>query len=162
MFTATLVLAILALVFFFLNLKSGKHLEGLIQGAKQFLAVLPVLVAAFILAGMLEALIPEAFVRQWLASEAGVRGVILGTIGGMILAMGPYASFPIISSIQGAGAGLGTTVALVTGWMLLGLSRFPFEMGVLGLRFTLTRMAISIPLCLLVGILAHLIEVFLL
>ncbi len=162
MLASTLVLIALALALVIVNMRKGKQMEGLKEGGRQFVGVLPILLLAFILAGMLEALIPEEFVQGWLSREAGLRGVVLGTIGGMALAMGPYASFPIIASIYGAGAGLGTVISLIAGWTLLGLSRLPFEVGILGLRFTLTRMAMSVPFCLAVGAAAHFLEILLL
>ncbi len=123
------------------------------------MGLMPILLVAFALAGMLEALIPEEFVRVWLAREAGMRGVFLGTVGGLVLAMGPYASYPIIASVYGAGAGLGTTISLVTGWTLLNLTRLPYEGGILGLRFSMQRMALGLPFGLAVGTVAHLIDI---
>jgi len=87
-----------------------------------------------------------------------LKGVFLGTLGGMLLAMGPYASFPIIASIYGAGAGLGTTISLVSGWTLLSLSKTPYEVGFLGARFSLLRMGISVPFCVAAGTAAHVME----
>lgn len=160
MFAPTLVLFALALILLLINIKNGRHKEGLKAGWKQFAGILPILLAAFILAGMLEALIPEEFVKEWLAKEAGMRGVFLGTLGGMLLAMGPYASFPIIASVYGSGAGLGTTISLVTGWTILNLTRLPFEGGILGMRFFLQRTLLGLPFCLIVGTAAHLIDIF--
>ena len=122
------------------------------------IGLIPVILAAFILAGMLEAVIPKEFVRQWLAKEAGFKGIFLGTFGGMLSAMGPYAFFPVVASIHASGAGLGTVISLVTGWCLLTLSRLPYEIGFLGYRFTLMRMAVSLPFCILSGIAAHIAE----
>ena len=135
MIIPTLILLSLAVVLLLYNYRHKQHLDGLFAGINRFLKICPILLSAFVLAGMLEALIPEEFVRQWLAREAGITGVFLGTLGGTLLAMGPYASFPIIASVYGAGAGLGTTIALITGWTLLSLSKLPYEVGVLGIRY---------------------------
>jgi len=158
MLVPTLALFLLAAVLIAVNSGKNKHKEGIKAGVQQLWNVLPMLILAFIIAGMLEALIPEEFVREWLAREAGFSGVFLGTLGGMILAMGPYASFPIIASIYGTGAGLGTVISLVTAWTLLSLSKFPYESGILGFRFTLLRMSISVPFCLAAGATAHVLE----
>ncbi len=158
MLLPTIIFIALALVLFVVNARGKRHVEGVKSGAKQLYMVLPVILIAFVLAGMIEVIIPEEFVQQWLAREAGLRGVLLGTIGGMLLAMGPYASFPIIASIYGAGAGLGTAVSLVTAWCMLGLSRLPYEVGFLGPRFAIVRMSFSLPFCLAAGAVAHLVE----
>ncbi len=159
MLLPVILFGVLGIILFFINLKKGKHIWGIKAGAQQLMGILPVLAVAFILAGMIEVLIPEEFVKTWLAREAGFRGVFLGTFGGMFLAMGPYASFPIIASIYGAGAGMGTVIALITGWTLLGLSRLPFEIGTLGIKFSLVRLGIGFPFCLLAGLIGHWVEI---
>jgi len=140
----------------------GLCLRGFKAGVCQMIGILPMIGMALLLAGMVEALIPDEFVRQWLSSEAGFRGVGLGVLGGILLAMGPYAAYPIIASVYAAGAGLGTVISLLAAWALLNLSKFPFEVGFLGLDFALRRMAIGIPYCLLVGSVAHIVETYLL
>jgi len=154
----TMVFLILAVILFLINLRSGRHWEGLRNAVKQFIAVLPVILLAMLLARLLEILIPEEFIKRWLSQEAGFTGIILGTFGGMLMAFGPYASYPIIATIYHAGAGLGTTIALLAGWTYLGLSRIPFESSFLGLRFTFLRMTLGLIFTILAGVIAHLIE----
>ncbi len=154
----TIVFLILAVILFLINLRSGKHWEGLRSAVKQFIVVLPVILLAMLLAGLLEILIPEEFIKRWLSQEAGLTGIILGTFGGMLMAFGPYASYPIIATIYHAGAGLGTTIALLAGWTYLSLSRIPFESSFLGLRFTFLRMTLGLIFTILAGVIAHLIE----
>ena len=115
MVQTTVVLGLLAGILMLINAKTtGQQWKGVQVGLKQMLQTVPLLVAAFILGGMIEVLVPAEFVEQWLSAQAGLRGILLGTLGGMILAMGPYAAFPIVGSILAAGGGLGTLVALLT------------------------------------------------
>ncbi len=158
MTTSLLIFAILALILFTANIRNGKHWNGIRAGLWQLAIALPVILLALVLAGLLEVMIPEEFIKSWLAQEAGFTGIILGVFGGMIMAFGPYASYPIIATIYNSGAGLGTTVSLIAGWTFLGLSKVPFESGFLGLRFSLLRLALAFPLCLFAGAIAHLIE----
>ena len=72
----------------------------------------------FILAGIIEVLIPVEFVQTGCLLKPDQGN--FGTLGGILLAMGPYAAFPIIASILVSGAGLGTVVALITGWCIRG------------------------------------------
>ncbi len=159
MILTTALFITLALILFVLNIKSGKHWAGLRVGLQRLLVVLPAIVIALALAGLLEVMLPEEFIKRWLAEEAGVTGVLLGTMGGMLMAVGPYASYPIIATIYSSGAGLGTTIALLSGWTFLSLSRVPFESGFLGVRFSLYRIALHIPVCIIAGLIAHAIEV---
>jgi len=159
MIKSKVILSLAAVLLVVINAKTtGRHMEGIRTGLKQMIELIPMLFWAFVLAGMLEVVIPEGFVSKWLAREAGLKGILLGTIAGMLSAMGPYAFFPIVSSISASGAGLGTVVSLVVGWCLLGLSRLPYEAGLLGMKFSLMRMAVSLPICIIAGIAAHAVE----
>ena len=160
MIKSTVILSMAAVLLIIINAKTtGRHMEGIKAGIKQMIGLIPMLFWAFVLAGMLETVIPEGFVSQWLAKEAGLKGILLGTVAGMLSAVGPYAFFPIVASISASGAGLGTVVSLVVGWCLLGLSRLPYEAGLLGMRFTFMRMAVSLPICIIAGIAAHAFEI---
>ena len=54
---------------------------------------------------------------------------------------GPYVSLPIVAALLKAGAGTGTMVAFLTGWSLWAVARLPMEVGILGWKFTLVRVA---------------------
>lgn len=152
------IFATLSAILFMINLRNGKHWDGLTNSIKQLLTALPIILLAILLAGFIEMLIPDQLIKQLLSPEAGLTGVFIGTFGGMLMALGPYAAYPIIASIYHAGAGLGTTISLLAGWTFLGLGKVPFESSFLGLRFTVLRMLLCLPLCLLAGIIAHIID----
>ncbi|MGI6176347.1 MAG: permease [Christensenellales bacterium] len=160
MLQATVILSVAAIILILVNArKTGKQFEGLKSGMKQMLQSLPLILCAFILAGMIEVLIPMEFIRNWLSKEAGLKGIFLGTFGGMLLATGPYAAFPIIATIMVSGAGLGTFIALIAGWCLLGLSKAPFETAFYGVKFFTYKLLISVPFCFVVGLLGHIVEI---
>ncbi len=160
MFQTTAILSVAAMILVGVNYKyNGKHMEGLKVGMRQLVQTIPLILCAFILAGMIEVLIPVEFVENWLSKEAGLKGIVLGTFGGMLLAMGPYASFPIIASILVSGAGLGTVVALITGYCVLGLSKAPYETAFYGVKYFVYKSLIGIPFCLAAGLLAHIIDI---
>jgi uncharacterized membrane protein YraQ (UPF0718 family) len=48
---------------------------------------------------------------------------------------------PIAAGLLRTGAGVGTMVAFMTAWSLLGVHRLPMEVGVLGWKFALIRLA---------------------
>ena len=153
------ILSALAVILFFVNRKeNGKQVEGLKIGMRQMLQSLPLILGAFVLAGMIEVLIPGEFVKDWLSAEAGIKGIVLGTLGGLLLAMGPYAAFPIIASVLASGAGLGTAVALITSWSLMGRSKAPFESSFFGLKFFFYKSILSLPFCLAAGLIAHAVD----
>lgn len=156
----TIILSIAALILIIINAKkTGRQYEGLKSGLKQLIETAPLIIGAFVLAGIIEVLIPSEFVQNWLSKEAGIKGVVFGSFGGMLLGIGPYAFFPIVSSILATGAGLGTLVSLITGWCLLNFSRMSYETAFLGVKFFTVKLILSIPLSLIAGLIAFFIEI---
>ncbi len=154
---AVYVLIILAL-FLFVSAwwqGGGKHTKGLLMGGRLLYSYLPVLLLAFLIAGLLQEVLPPQVVQSWLGAEAGWRGIIIGTIAGMMVPAGPYVAYPIFATIMQSGAGIGTVVALVTGWSLLSVNKLPFELALLGPRFTLARLSIVAVMPILAGFLAQ-------
>ncbi|NLV89629.1 MAG: hypothetical protein GX021_09760 [Tissierellia bacterium] len=155
----TIILSIVAVILIVINGKlNGRQYEGIKLGLNQFIRTIPIILGAFILAGIIEVMIPRDFVQNWLSKEAGLKGIVLGSFGGMLLAMGPYAFFPIVSTLMVSGAGLGTLISIITGWSLLSLSKAPFEIGFFGVEFTIKKTIYSIPLSLIAGFIAYIIE----
>ncbi|HAI21833.1 MAG TPA: hypothetical protein DCM14_08070 [Clostridiales bacterium UBA8153] len=118
---------------------------------------LPLLAIAFTLAGYLEAVLPRDFIRSWMGAGAGLSGILLGSVAGGLLPLGPYIVFPMGAALQAGGAGIPTLVAFVTGWMLWGTGKLAFEFATLGPAFTLRRMVVYLVFPPLAGMLAYLI-----
>ena len=119
----------------------GQHLGGLRAAVSMTVGILPLLFFAFIVAGMTQALLPRELLSKWVGAESGVRGILIGTVAGGFAPGGPYVSLPVVAGLLRAGAGTGTMVAFLTGWSLWAIARLPMEVGVLGWRFTLVRVA---------------------
>ncbi len=155
--TAVYILIILALAMFIAawRRKDGSHRQGLMTGGKLLYSYLPLLTLAFLTAGLLQVVLPPELVHSWLGPESGWRGILIGTLTGMAIPAGPYVAYPIFASIVQSGAGIGTAVALVTGWSLLTVAKLPFELALIGPRFTMARISITILMPVLAGFLAQ-------
>lgn len=143
MFTPTLIMAILALIFVFLAYQKGgnQHIEGFKLAFNMTYEILPMLLFAFILAGMFQVLLPKELISQWVGRESGIRGIIIGTVAGGLCPGGPYISLPVVAGLLRAGASIPIMVAFLTSWSLWAIARLPMEIGILGWRFTLVRLA---------------------
>jgi uncharacterized membrane protein YraQ (UPF0718 family) len=141
MWLAFVFLLAMSLGLFFLARKKGDgaHVQGLRQAKGMFISLLPLLLLAFILAGLLQVAVPPQTIQSWLGEESGWKGIVIGTFAGSLILGGPYAAFPVISSIYELGAGLATVVAMITGWALLGLGQFIMGLAFIGFRFTMLR-----------------------
>ncbi|MFP4194680.1 MAG: permease [Desulfobacterales bacterium] len=144
MTTAMIILAALAAIaaVHAYRKRDGSHIEGFKIAGKTFTNIAPLLIIAFIMAGFMQVVIPPELIQNWLGEEAGLKGIFIGSIGGALIPGGPYVAFPIISSVFKAGAGLGTTVACVTGWAMWGIITCIFEIAIVGPRFTFLRLGL--------------------
>lgn len=113
------------------------------------------LVAAFLTAGLLQALVKKEFITHWLGREAGIKGILLACLGGGLIPGGPYAYYPIAGALLSSGAGLGVLVAFVTAKNLWSVSRLPYEFAILGGTITYRRYLITFLIPPLLGILVE-------
>jgi uncharacterized membrane protein YraQ (UPF0718 family) len=153
----TLIMAVLAMIAVGVGYLrgQGEHVLGLKTGWKMTVEILPLLVFAFILAGMAQVLIPQESIARWIGQEAGIKGVLVGTLTGALTPGGPYVSLPLAAGLFRAGAGIGTMVAFLTAWSLWAVARLPMEVGIMGWRFTLIRIACTFFFPPLAGLMAH-------
>lgn len=117
------------------------HVLGLKTAAKMFVQIIPILVAAFIIAGMVQVLIPREFIIKWLGLQAGWKGIVFGSLAGGLTPGGQIINFPIVASIYKSGAGIGTVVAYVTAWSLVSVARLPYEISLISPKFAAIRLA---------------------
>ena len=119
----------------------GEHILGLKSAGNMLIQIIPLLIFAFIIAGMIQVLIPHEMISKWIGVESGFRGLLIGTAIGSLAPGGPFVSLPIAAGLLRAGASVGTMVAFLTGWSLWAVSRLPLEFGLMGWKFTLIRLA---------------------
>lgn len=154
---STLIMAALAigLVLFGYAKGRGQHVAGLKTGLYMFIDILPLLIFAFIVAGMAQVMIPKEMIAKMVGAESGLRGIFIGAAAGALTPGGPFISFPIAAGLLRAGASVGSIVAFVTGWLILAVTRLPLEVGMIGWKFTIIRLASSFFIPPLAGILAQ-------
>ena len=141
MLIPTIILGILAVILVFLSYQKGVHVQGLKASWTMLIQIVPLLVFAFIVAGMVQFLIPREIISRWVGAESGFRGIMIGTAMGAIAPGGPFVSLPLAAGLLRAGASLGTMVAFLSAWSLLAFARMPMEVGIMGWKFMLIRLA---------------------
>lgn len=117
--------------------------DGLVTGGKVLLSVVPLLMAAFLIAGLIQVLVSRETVTRWLGEESGWRGIALACVGGALIPGGPYVYYPIAAVLLKSGASLGVLVAFVTAKNLWSVSRLPLEFALLGSHLTVVRFAVT-------------------
>ncbi|MHA2428416.1 MAG: permease [Candidatus Hermodarchaeia archaeon] len=130
-------------------------LGGLISGGNFLLSVLLLLIAAFLTAGLIQALVSEEMVSRWLGTKSGWRGIALACLGGALIPGGPYVYYPIAGALLNTGAGIGVLVAFIAAKNLWSISRIPMEIALLGPELTLIRYGITFLIPPVLGFLAE-------
>ena len=146
----------IALLIYAYSKGGGEHILGLKAAGNIFLQVLPLLLFVFIIAGVIQYILPVEMVAKWVGADSGLRGIIIGTAAGGITPGGPMVSMPIAAGLLQSGAGIGTMVAFMTGWSLWAFSRIPLEIGLMGWKFTAIRLACTFFFPIIAGLLANL------
>ena len=161
MLVPTIIMGALALIFFLIAYYKGEgqHIIGMRSALRMTVQILPLLIFAFIVAGMVQVLVPQEILSEWVGAESGLRGIFIGTVTGALAPGGPYVSLPVAAGLLQAGAGVGTMVAFLTGWSLWAVSRLPMEVGIMGWRFTLIRIASTFFFPPIAGLIAQVIAV---
>jgi len=156
MLVPTVLMGILALsLVIFGQTRGGVSSRGLSIALRMTIEILPLLLFAFVVAGMVQVLLPKDLVARWVGTESGIRGLFIGTVAGGLAPGGPYVSLPIAAGLLKAGAGVGTMVAFLTGWSLWAVNRIPMDIGILGWKLALIRFACTFFFPPVAGFLAH-------
>lgn len=129
--------------------------DALTHAATLLLSIAPVIGAALLLGGYVNALLPHDQAARWLGPGSGARGYGIALMGGIVTPAGPFAVFPILVALRRAGASFPVCVVYVTAWATLGIQRLViWELPFLGFDFVALRLAASLPVPILAGLLA--------
>jgi uncharacterized membrane protein YraQ (UPF0718 family) len=119
------------------------------------------LALGFILAGLLDVLIPPPVLSRWLGSERLGQGILVGWAAGLLMPGGPYLVFPVVANLLRSGAAPGPLIALLTAKTLVSPIRMlTYEAPLLGWPLTLARLIPGILLPPALGWLGHWLYMF--
>ena len=156
--TLWVLLALLAGLALLARARGGDEMvvAGLAEGGRLLVRFGPVIIVSFLAAGFADLLIPQAWVKQWLGAESGLRGIVIAAGAGVVTPAGPFVSMPIAAVLIKSGAGAGAVVAFLSGWSLLAVHRLvAWEVPILGWRFALLRYGVCLALPVAAGLLAR-------
>lgn len=131
-------------------------LRGLVASGKLFRGVWVELCFGFILAGLLEVLIPQPTLSKWLGHENAGQGILAGWAAGLLIPGGPYVAFPIAANLYRNGAAAGPLITLISAKLLVSPIRtLTYEVPLLGWSLTLARLLPALFLPPLLGLVGH-------
>ena len=139
MLIPTIIMGVIAVGVSIIAYQRNQHVEGMKAAFSMIIEILPIVLFAFVIASMIQVIIPKELIEKWVGEESGLKGIFIGSLAGALTPGGPYVSFPIAAGLMRSGASIGTIVAFVSGWALWGMSRLPLEIGILGWKFAAIR-----------------------
>jgi uncharacterized membrane protein YraQ (UPF0718 family) len=142
--------AILALVAYFKD--PGLPLLGAKNGLTLLWFVLPRLVPALLLAGLMQVLIPQETVSRYFGREAGLKAIVIASFAGVLTPGGPMVSVPFMVALAHSGVGMPSLVAYMTSWSLFGMQRIiAWEAPLMGWKFVGARVLASLAFPVIAG-----------
>src|SRR5688500_3733602 len=144
---STLVLVLLAAVCAIVAYIKDPSLP--LVGARSGLAMLwfivPRLIPALLLAGMLQVLVPQETVARYFGRQGGMRAILIASLAGVLTPGGPMVSVPLLVVLSNSGAALPSLVAYMTAWSLFGMQRIiAWEAPLMGWKFVAVRVIPSL------------------
>lgn len=126
--------------------------RGFLTAGQTLLGFIPLIIAAFLVAGFTAVLVPKQMVSRWLGKEAGWKGPLLGSLMGALVPGGPFFFYPLMATLIVSGANVGTMISFVAAKTLWNVARVPIEIAFVGLELTAIRFLITFSIPILAGV----------
>lgn len=120
--------------------------RNLLHFAAVMVRLLP---CAFVLIALFEVWVRRETIERHMGEGAGLKGYVLATLLAGTIVGGFIVALPLAAVLQRKGAGLGIVLCFLGASAVCRVPMTCFEASFLGLKFTLVRLAVTIPLVML-------------
>ncbi len=136
---------------YFFNFSCGIKIgKNFIQFLLDMLKILP---CAFILIGLFEVWVKRETIEKHFGKESGIKGYIFAILLASTTVGGLYVAFPVASALYEKGAKLSVIFTYIGASAICRIPMTIFEATFMGIKFSLIRLIISIPLVIISSIL---------
>jgi len=105
----------------------------------------------FILIGLFDVWFPKEMLEKHIGKESGIKGIFLVILLAMLQAGPLYGAFPVAYILYKKGASVKNIFIYLGAFSSMKIPMLGIEMGYLGIKFTILRTLISLPLFILIG-----------
>ena len=88
-----------------------------------YAGMLPKMLAGCLISAFVTRLLPKEVVARLVGEESGFLGLLIAMVMGAALPGGPLTIYPVAGAFLLLGADVGTAIAFITAWNLLGYNR---------------------------------------
>ncbi|NLY73466.1 MAG: permease [Tissierellia bacterium] len=149
-YTIFIIAALVIAITFVFDKPTG--MEAVNTVAKSFKEMLFILPPVFILLGLLDVWVPRDTMVKFMGQGSGLKGFLLAFFLGSAAAGPLYVVFPIAAAFMKKDVSFFNIMILIGAWSTTKIPMLLFEYGALGPRFTLTRLAMNIPIIIIIAI----------
>ena len=142
---------IFLIVSWIIGFNSGKEISH--NFASFALTMLQILPCAFILIGLFEVWAKRETIERHLGEQSGVKGYLWAILLAGTIVGGLYVAFPVAYSLHSKGAKLSVIFTYLGASALCRIPMTIFEASFLGVKFSIIRLLVSLPLVVVTSIL---------
>ncbi|MBN1971435.1 MAG: hypothetical protein JXR48_01145 [Candidatus Delongbacteria bacterium] len=140
-------------IFSFIIFVIASYLIGLDSGKEIFevkfsmfiVEMMQILPLMFILVGLIDVWIPKSFAEKYIGQSSGLKGNFSMIILAMFQAGPLYGAFPVACILWKKGASIRNIYLYIGAFSSMKIPMLTFEIGFLGLKFSLLRSLITLP-----------------
>ena len=143
--------AIFLIVSFLIEFKPGQQIG--LNFSSFALTMLRIVPVAFILIGLFEVWVKKETVEKHLGTDSGIWGYLWAILLSSTTVGGIYVAFPVSYSLYRKGARLSVIFTYLSSAAITRIPMAIFEASLLGVKFTVIRFLVSLPLVILSSIL---------
>jgi len=134
---------------FYFNLSYGKSMgNNFWIFFKEMITFLPFM---FILVGLFDVWFPREKVEKHIGKQSGIKGTVWVILLAMLQAGPLYGAFPVTYLLWKKGCSIKNIFIYLGAFSTLKIPMLTFEIGFLGLRFSLLRTVVTLPVFILIG-----------
>ena len=148
-YAPSLLFAAFIMAAFYFNIAFGRAIgENFWLFSKEMMVFMPLM---FILVGLFDVWFPREKVEKHIGTESGIKGtfwvILLATLQG-----GPlYAAFPVAYLLWKKGCSIKNIFVFLGAFSTLKIPMLSFEIGFLGLKFSLLRTLLTLPVFIIIA-----------
>ena len=116
---------------------------------KEMLIALPIM---FVIIGLFDVWVSKEKVQKHIGNSSGIKGILLVMLLAFVQAGPLYAAFPVAYILKKKGTSSVNIFIYLSSYTMAKVPMLTFEIGFLGLKFSMLRLLLSIPVFVLIGI----------
>ncbi len=136
-------------VSFTLGFQPGKDIAVSFKNSLiEMITFIPVL---FIIVGLFDVWVPKEKIQRHIGQDSGIKGIAIVVLLAMLQAGPLYGAFPVAYMLWKKGASIKNIFIYLGAFTSLKIPMLGIEIAYLGIRFTLARTLVSLPLFIGIG-----------